>query len=45
MAWSDKNWGGGCSSILSLRPTWFPPAAHGLEPLRNADSEAMDLAE
>lgn len=27
----------GSSSILSHRPTWFPLAAHGLEPLRNVD--------
>lgn len=27
----------GISSILSHRPTWFPPAAGGLEPLGSAD--------
>lgn len=27
----------GSSSILSHRPTWFPLAARGLEPLRNVD--------
>lgn len=27
----------GSSSILSHRPTWFPPAARGLEPLGNAE--------